>query len=521
MLIMTSQSEIDQKIDKFKKEETKDYVNPPEVPKHMLTVNEFVTSSYVKFNTIINSFTNQALKIYEILQNETINMTLPSVKFIYLNNHENLHKLNFKSDLILEEIKHVQNNMRIMMLISMIIVIASGILMFFFMYPIWRSTLKQNERSTKLLMRIKMKQLKEQINHCGKFMRFINSSEADEEERSYDDKDESNKDPNDEIEKSDEKTTLKESKKRKAHRKYHNYKGSIISQATCYIILCLIPSVYVVCLYIYQFYTEKKAYSHLENYTMLRDELKRCAYLYGLMIEYFRSTLSQDRYFIDTEYDLEIIMDDILYEQERIIQYYNEYSKHFSNDFKNVFKKAFQITMCDDIFETNEAICFSISDGILDKGLYAANIHYLSLYRTIIANLAVYRPQGLNFEGYKEFLNGDNFIESELKFEKFHRQISKVLRFSLNKSFDDFMNFTKLLSIIFASIGLLLILILYFIFWHSYVNTLRDKLLKTKIALCQIPFNLITKTKEIAYYFFETTQEAMQNYSKSPVNWIC
>lgn len=512
--LITTQEILNYKALGLFKDSTREALNPSKVTVYT----GMDVSIEIDFNSVVNMFANQAIKISR-LPLESITIMNPSVAFMLMNSYRNLWELNYDSSQIMQEVAYIQDQGQLVIFVGMVVVGVCGVLFFLAVTPTWRAIIRQSIESIEMLLKIKSKQLRQQIARCGRFMRHVSASENEEHgvEEDY-----LNASDNEEVfqDKKEEDEGFK--RKRHKHRghKYKGYKMLIVILTSGFGAMVIAVIAYYVGLYLYPYFFNKNIYAHLEELAMLRFEYENRARLHGLMMETMRSVLYEGMLTFTSPKSVVDFIQSMVVQKDSLLAHFNKNKGYFSKSYREYFRTGMQGTICNDDFGTNTDECAVMSNGLLSEGLYATTVYYLTVYQSHIEEITSLSTLSDQVQACREFLNSNAFIDSEVELTKYHYAVLMFLDNLLRKSFLDQQSFGKAIIILMACIAYFINIFVYILPWYIYINFMRKKLVKSKMILCQLPLNMIVHTKQISKRFFRIDSEIMSNLSKTDVHYI-
>jgi len=512
--LITTQEILNYKTLSIYKDSTREMLNPNAVPMHK-AIN---LTTIVDFNSLINMLGNQAVKVSNMpLENYSIRN--PAIALILMNVYNNLWNLNFDSTNMMKEVKLIQDRALLIILIGVIVVSSLGVLFFFSIVPTWRAIIFQSIESIELMLKIKTKQLKKQIARCGRFMRQV--SNLENEEQGFYVEDFLN--GNEEIfqeKKQDEEEHLK--KKRHKHRghKYKGYKVLIIALTTGYGGVLASIIAYYVGLYLFPYFFNKQVHAHLEELEMLRYEYESRTRLHCLVVETIRSAIYEDMFSFMDKSHIRELLNTMTTKKNSLLTQFNAHKSYVSEEYKEYFRRGLQGSICDRDFGTDREECWLLSNGILGEGLYATIIYYLTIYQDAIEEIISIKNKTELVQAARRFLNSVEFIHSEVELTKYHFVVLNFLDNLLGESFKSTQRYGKVVVILLACIAYAISILVYFLPWRIYINFMREKLVKSKMLICQLPLNVIVHSKHISGHFFKLDNDIISNLSKTDVNYI-
>eukprot|EP01022_Parablepharisma_sp_SALTPOND_P020685 TRINITY_DN3839_c0_g1_i1.p1 TRINITY_DN3839_c0_g1~~TRINITY_DN3839_c0_g1_i1.p1 ORF type:complete len:1765 (-),score=115.97 TRINITY_DN3839_c0_g1_i1:6161-11455(-) len=522
--LINSQETINREVVKFYEEKDKESINPSSSSFVTLDFNGSLVMTFAHFSTLVTTLANQAIKITRLPLESISEQSVP-VQFMLLNAYQTLAASKYESDSMLNEVVYIQKLTDENIFIAIIIVYGIGVITFILMTSMWKEIVNQGTVSTRLLLKITKHQLKEQIAHCGKFMRFLNAGEGEENDGDYIELEDINQGTDREIAEgaTEHDKLVQDEQKRRSEtrkRKYQGYKGSTLLFILGFLAIHLLLDGYFFFLYTWPTEFNKNVYSHLKEIIMLRSEYKQHSRLYVLTLEVFRSTAARQVINMPISDMVVQYMANAINSQEDLIKHFTDNKDFYSDAYKHAFTLGMQGNICDPLFGMNTTECYELDNGILGKGLYATNVQYLSrLQDTLKARLSL-NPEQLNLEYYRKSVNSHEFIMIELVLRKYHSSVTNTIISFLKESFEKVLKLQSIMIIAIACFTYVLIVLVYMVLWRKYIGHVRDKLLKTKMTLCHIPVNVIVDTVDIRKYFFDTAQEVMANFSKKPIAWV-
>jgi len=531
--LIDAQKRINQQIVKFNDPANKEQVNPS---CSNITFPDG-TTKLSEFSTHITMFSNEAMKVasYSI---SNVSITNTAVNFLLANSYAIFLSGNYESEVMMKEIVYMQKIAASSSNFTLYFICGLGVIMFFIMLPFWLQITNLGQITTNLLLKITSKQLKEQILHCGKFMRFVNSTENEDADADFDDWDEFNEEHKTEEkdgekqEKTagenlqDEKERLlkgnseKTEKKKSRKRKSQVYSDSILALIIVFIIFHIIIDSVFIFFYLWPQTLNENVSEHLREYIMLRTEYKSQLRLFVIMLELFRNGNISPIPGATMSELVKLEIANSVKDIEIVFNHHEKYNQHFSKTYTQAFLQAMYVNMCQDAFNVNVTECASLDSGIMTKGLYAQTVQYLRRLNemTNMYNRTAEKDRTPNF--LRSLINSQEFIIAELILRKYHGSVTKAITTLLEQSFRKVVDANTIYVIVIFIVCLGIVMLMYLLIWQTYINRIRDRILKTKMTLCHIPLNVIMETEEIKKYFFEASQDIMLNSSKKQVKWI-
>jgi len=145
--------------------------------------------------------------------------------------------------------------------------------------------------------------------------------------------------------------------------------------------------------------------------------------------------------------------------------------------------------------------------GVLEKGLYSANLAYWDDMRVIRDG---FFKSNRSSSYLRDLINSPRLIAVERLNELYFSKAYKVLVDQQNKSINvQFDNRNKELIALF-SVYLGLLILMYLLAWRRFVESMRLSLWVTKSMLAIIPTEVIEKVKVIKDFLFATSQASVR-----------
>ncbi len=542
--LLNSQDFINRKIIDFVQEKNKEEIDPSSVTLMYTDSSRALANTTIQLNTLMTLFGNEAIKLSDSSLS-TFTETDNTVVFMFTNAYQELVPNNYETSSMLDESTYIESMQSTVALGGMGMVFFCGLVTFVLMLPLWYWIINQGRTSMKLLISIAKQLLKEQISHCAEFMQFIDASENDERNSQYEDEFESEMDENAssankgesdegdadpwaaEPENAENEKLVKpgDLEKKKSHsgrkqRKYHAYKASLFLSMLYFICIQLFAGFIFFFLYYWPLSFEENVQSHLDEIIMLHNEPTNYRKIYMLVLEMFATNGTRSVAGTNIMDYAAAAVKDAIGDQETLIRHFNEHKGDYSSSYVNTFDQVMLSSVCISEFVTNVSECENIDNGILQKGIYAAHVQFLNRFGDIVETYISTASSDRTLSFVKSYVNSDEFIMAELTLLKYNTSIFDTIIAYLQSSFLAKLGSQKIWIIAILCVVSILIMIIYFVTWWTYIDHIREKLLRTKMTLCNIPVNVIASTEKIRQYFFDATHEVMANFSSDPVSLI-
>lgn len=152
--------------------------------------------------------------------------------------------------------------------------------------------------------------------------------------------------------------------------------------------------------------------------------------------------------------------------------------------------------------------CSTFLGGVLDKGLYTANLAYWDEMREIRDSF--FRSNRSN-NFTRQVINSERMIAveklNEIYFAAAYNTLIEKLNYSITVQFE---NRDREVTILFT-LYLFLLMLMYFILWGRFVESMRHSLWITKSMLSILPLEVIEKVKVIKDFLMSTSRAAMKS----------
>lgn len=152
--------------------------------------------------------------------------------------------------------------------------------------------------------------------------------------------------------------------------------------------------------------------------------------------------------------------------------------------------------------------CSSYLGGVLNKGLYTANLAFWDDMQTA---WDAYAKSNMSAGFIKALINSAGIIQDEelngIYFSTAYTALINMLNSSINVQFS---NRYKEVVITFT-VYLLLLVLMYFVLWGRFVESMRHSLWVTKSMLAILPLEVIEKVKVIKDFLMSTSRSAMES----------
>lgn len=168
--------------------------------------------------------------------------------------------------------------------------------------------------------------------------------------------------------------------------------------------------------------------------------------------------------------------------------------------------------VCDAVYDpstTDYANCETFMGGILEKGLYSANVAYWDNMRSMATD---FNNSARDIPSINTLLNSDRLVQNEnLKDIYFADSYSMLLTEMDGSLFYNFDNKDKEDTILFACYIVVLFL-LYFILWNKFIEATRHSLWVTKSMLAIIPLEIIQKVPKIKDFLLASSKNTLSAF---------
>jgi hypothetical protein len=198
-------------------------------------------------------------------------------------------------------------------------------------------------------------------------------------------------------------------------------------------------------------------------------------------------------------------------ELEHFLQVHSDNVGKHDDSFNEFFDRLVYKSVCTSIEEElgdDREGCSSYLGGILEKGLYSANLAYWDDMRQI--RDAFFKSN--RSAGYlRDQINDPGLVSIEKLNEVYFARAYQALLDRQNESIGvQFENRNKEIVASF-SVYLSLLVLSYFIVWGRFVESMRMSLWVTKSMLAIIPIEVIEKVKVIKDFLMATSQAAVRS----------
>jgi hypothetical protein len=170
---------------------------------------------------------------------------------------------------------------------------------------------------------------------------------------------------------------------------------------------------------------------------------------------------------------------------------------YHSDTYNSFFDLLIYQNVCDAVYDstsTTYTSCGTFMGGILEKGLYSANVAYWDNMRSMATD---FNNSARDASSINTLLNSDRLVQNEdLKDIYFADSYSMLLTELDGSIYYNFDSKDKEDTILFA-VYIVCLFLLYFILWNKFIESTRHSLWVTKSMLAIIPLEIIQKVPKI------------------------
>jgi len=199
-------------------------------------------------------------------------------------------------------------------------------------------------------------------------------------------------------------------------------------------------------------------------------------------------------------------------EQEEFLKTHSNNAKHHSTEFNDFFVLLIYENVCEAIFSTGDTeyqTCGQFMGGILEKGLYSANVAYWDNMRSMATD---FNNSERDDQAISEIINSERLIENEDLKDVYFKSSYVLLLSKLDDSiFYNFNNKNENDTILF-SLYIVFLFILYFLLWRKFIESTRHSLWVTKSMLAIIPLEIIQKVPKIKEFLLQSSKATMSAF---------
>ena len=426
------------------------------------------------------------------------------------------------------------NNKSILMIL---LLVASGCLLasMVIIMPVVTKVHKDKDTLLSLFLQVDQNDVKEQLKHCKDFFSTFHNDDKgaaqhadagfdfDEEEKKDDVPEEGKKDGDGKDDKS--KTKGEEGQKEphsqstQNRNRFSRKNKKLKKYSTNYIMLLLKFFVVITFLesyFLYQYFQSdnflQRSLDMIHEAAVITNRSFSNFLLYQIIIEIIATNGTALVFNQQSTVYIMDYLDTFNTELEHFLQVHSDNVKKHDNDFNTFFDNLIYKSVCatvDQAFTDQErADCSSYLGGVLDKGLYSANLAFWDDMREIRDSF--FKSNRSN-AFLKELINSPRMIEDERLNEIYFAKAYNILMQKQNDSITvQFDNRNKEIVILFA-IYLFLLIMMYFIIWGRFVESTRHSLWVTKSMLAIVPIEIIEKVKPIKDFLMATSRAAMRS----------
>ncbi len=148
--------------------------------------------------------------------------------------------------------------------------------------------------------------------------------------------------------------------------------------------------------------------------------------------------------------------------------------------------------------------------GILEKGLYSANVAYWDNMRSMATD---FNNSARTDQNITDIMQSERLIQNEqlkdIFFAESYRQLLTQLDNSIFYNFDQKDQYDTVLF----SVYMVVLLLLYLIVWRKFIENTRHSLWVTKSMLSIIPLDIITKVPKIKDFLLASSKTTFSAFA--------
>lgn len=198
--------------------------------------------------------------------------------------------------------------------------------------------------------------------------------------------------------------------------------------------------------------------------------------------------------------------------QEAFLKTHSNNAPYHSDQYNSFFNQLIYQDVCSAVYSqdsTKNTACGSFMGGILEKGLYSANVAFWDNMRSITTD---FNNSARDTTAINTFLNSASLIQNEqlkdIYFSDSYSMLSNQLDASISYNFE---TKDKEDTILF-SVYIVLLFLMYFILWNKFIEATRHSLWVTKSMLAIIPLEIIQKVPKIKDFLLASSKNTLSAF---------